>query len=364
MTKRVVFFCASLGNGGAERVIFNLIRGLVERGINVDLLVADSTGELILSLPKEVTIVDLKARRVLTCIPGIIRHLRKVKPDVLFSALDYVNIVAIFSKYISRVSLRVVVSVHAQPEFFTGHPNSLRGIMLSKLFKIAHNKADKIVAVSSGLANELINLMGINKNKVCVIYNPIITTPILGNIVYFHDSSRSCEPPVILAVGRLAVEKDYPTLIRAFKLVRQHRHVRLQILGEGDQRNNLEILVNSLELTADVDFLGYQSDPYTYMKRASCFVLSSKSEGFGNVLVEALALGCPIVSTNCPYGPSEILDSGKWGALVPVGDYCSMADEIMKTLNMGHKVDAVMLRNHLNLFNASLITDIYINTLF
>lgn len=363
---RLAIFCASLSGGGAERVIINLASSLAKRGIAVDLLVADANGSLLLELPPRVNLIDLKAHRILACIPGLVRYLRKVRPKVLFSAMDYVNVVAIWAKCLSGISTRVVVSVHAQPEYFYGNRNTFKGKMLMGLLRLSYLKADKIVAVSRGLANELVDVVGIDKNKVCTIYNPIINDELyhLSNEIFLHPSIGLRKPPIILAVGRLAIEKDYLTLIRAFQLVRQQRTARLLILGEGEERVAIDNLIKSLNLTDDVDLLGFVPNPYALMRVASCFVLSSKSEGFGNVLVEALAIGCPIVSTNCPYGPGEILDNGKWGALVPVGDYRAMATSILTALDCNQNSNASLLHSHLEQFSVAVIVENYINVLF
>jgi len=363
---RVAIFCASISGGGAERVIVNLASSLAKRGIAVDLLVADAKGPLLLELPSGVNLIDLEAHRLLACIPGLVRYLRKVRPKVLFSAMDYVNVVAVWAKFLSGISTRVVVSVHAQPEYFYGNRSTLRGRILIILLRLSYLKADKVVAVSRGLANELVDLVGINKNKVCTIYNPIINDELyhLSKEIFLHPSIGLHKPPIILAVGRLAIEKDYPTLIRAFQLVRQQRTARLLILGEGEERVTIENLIKTLNLTDDVDLLGFVRNPYALMKVASCFVLSSKSEGFGNVLVEALAIGCPIVSTNCPYGPGEILVNGKWGALVPVGDYSAMANSILTALDGNHNSNSPSLYSHLEQFRISVIVENYFHVLF
>ena len=148
-------------------------------------------------------------------------------------------------------------------------------------------------------------------------------------------------PPVILGAGRLTEQKDFPTLIRAFALVRKKHPARLMILGEGEERSKLETLVQELGLEKEVSLPGFVDNPYKYMKRAAVFVLSSRWEGFPNVLVEAMALGTPVVSTDCPNGPAEILENGKWGELVPVGETQSLASAVLRTLD---RVDVVRVK--------------------
>lgn len=365
MNKTVAIFCASLSGGGAERVVMNLASNFAKQGFSVDLLVADAKGVISQELPPEVRFIDLKAHRLLACIPGLVRYLWKVRPDTLFSAMDYVNVVAIWAKILSGISTRVVVSVHAQPKYFCGDMSTLKGKVMMNLLRLTYLNADKIVAVSQGLANELIDVVGISRNKVSVIYNPVISDELYysGKKNFTHPWIGPCEPPLILAVGRLAVEKDYPTLVRAFHMVRQRRAARLMILGEGEERGAIETLVKSLNLTDDVDFLGFEPNPYSLMRVASCFALASTSEGFGNVLVEALAMGCPVVATNCPYGPGEILDNGKWGTLVPVGDYKAMATSILAALDANPNRNASLLSQHLEQFSVVVAVEKYVGIL-
>ena len=165
---------------------------------------------------------------------------------------------------------------------------------------------------------------------------------------------------MILGVGRLTQAKDFPTLIRAFALVRKKRAARLMILGEGEERPKLEALVRELGLEREVTLPGFVDNPYKYMKRAAVFVLSSKWEGFGNVLVEAMALGTPVVSTDCPSGPAEILENGRWGRLVPVGDVYALAEAIIETLDEEHHPDVA---NRAKDFAVELAVEKYINVL-
>jgi glycosyltransferase involved in cell wall biosynthesis len=196
-------------------------------------------------------------------------------------------------------------------------------------------KADRIVAVSQGVADDLISLLNLPHEKVTVIYNPIFTPELFeqakqpANHPWFEQNRL----PVILAVGRLTRQKDYPILFRAFSLVRQVRPAKLLILGEGEERANLERLAIELGIQNDVSMPGFVDNPFAFMAKASVFVLSSAWEGFGNVLVEALACGCPVVATDCRSGPREILDNGRYGRLVPVGDHEALAKAILETLD-------------------------------
>ncbi|NLO89188.1 MAG: glycosyltransferase, partial [Clostridia bacterium] len=184
-----------------------------------------------------------------------------------------------------------------------------------------------VVAVSQGVADDLVKTTGLMRELIKVIYNPIVTPELLEKAKESigHPWFKPGQPPVILSAGRLTAAKDFPTLIHAFARVRAERLARLMILGEGEERPNLESLVRELGLESDVSMPEFVENPYAYMARAAVFVLSSAWEGFGNVLVEAMAVGTPVVSTDCPSGPAEILEGGKWGKLVPVGDVEKLA---------------------------------------
>jgi glycosyltransferase involved in cell wall biosynthesis len=196
-------------------------------------------------------------------------------------------------------------------------------------------KADRIVAVSQGVADDLISLLNLPHEKVTVIYNPIVTPELFEQAKQPVSCSwfEQNRLPVILAVGRLTKAKDYPTLFRAFSLVRQVRPAKLLVLGEGEERSNLERLAIELGIQNDVSMSGFVDNPFAFMAKASVFVLSSAWEGLPTVLIEALSCGCPVVATDCRSGPREILDNGRYGRLVPVGDHEALAKAILETLD-------------------------------
>ena len=177
-----------------------------------------------------------------------------------------------------------------------------------------------------------------------------------------HPWLKPGAPPVILGTGRLVTPKDFSTLLRAFARVRVQRKARLVILGEGNRREELESLAQQLGVSADVALPGFVANPYPFMERAAVFVLSSAWEGFGNVIVEALACGCPVVSTDCPGGPSEILDDGAYGPLVPVGDDAAMAEAILAVLESSR--DSGRLQARAAVFSEERAIDNYSDVLF
>ena len=331
---KVALFLPSLNGGGAERVMLNLAQGFIERGLQVDLVLANAEGPLLTDVPIGVNVVDLSAKRVLYCLPGLIGYLRRERPDALLAAMEHTNLVALWAKKLSGVTTRVVVSVHNIVSQDIANAQNMRAKVIPLLVRIIYPWAYAVVAVSEGVADDLAQLTGLPRNKLQVIYNPAVTPELLvrAEEPLDHPWFQPGEPPVILGAGRLTAQKDFPTLIRAFALVRRKLPARLMILSEGEERPGLEALVQELGLLQDVSLPGFVDNPYKYMKRAGVFVLSSKYEGFGLVLVEAMACGTPVVSTDCPSGPSEILQGGKFGRLVPIQDEDSLAQAILHTL--------------------------------
>lgn len=330
---QIALFLPNLAGGGAERIMANLAAGFAERGYAVDVVLIQAQGVFLSRLPANVRVVDLHAASAYTALPGLVNYLRREKPDALLSTLDLTNLVAILAKIISRVTTRVVVriasTVSQQKRPF--YKKKLERIFLSRIYPMA----DAIVAISCGAAEDLARYTGIDADRINAIYNPVINAELhrqvqqpLDHLWYVQGDT-----PVILGVGRLTVQKDFLTLIRACAIVRRERPVRLVILGEGEERANLEALVGELGFSADIQMPGFIENPFPYMAAASVFVLSSRWEGLPGVLIEALACGCPAVSTDCPSGPSEILDGGRYGHLVPVGDAEAMARAILSVLN-------------------------------
>lgn len=334
MTK-ITLIMPSTNIGGVERVMTNLAIGLKKRNFDVNLVLVDSNGPFRDLIPKDINVVDFNSSRALYTIPKLIRYLKRYKPDVVISAMDHQNIVTLWATHMARVKTRNIVSVHVDWLALYPRVKSFKDRLLPSLMKRFYLWADYIVAVSQGTASALSLIADIPLDKIKVIYNPVITLDIFQKAEepLEHPWFLPGEPPVILGVGRLVSQKDFETLIKAFKIVRDTRPSRLLILGEGEERSKLEALVKYMNLQEDVSLPGFEENPYKYMKRASVFVLSSVGEGFANVLAEAIALGTSVVSTNCPSGPAEILDNGRYGLLVDVGNPRQLAEAILKVLD-------------------------------
>jgi len=320
--------------GGVERVMLELAKSFCKKGIVVDLVVSDASGPLKNAIPSGVQVIDLKARRVLWSFPRLVKYLRKCRPDAIISAKDYQNIVVLWAVKFSDVVTKTIVTTHIDVSVDWKQSKGLKSRLIPYLVRYCYPWADHVVTVSQGARNSLAKIAGLPMEKIKVIYNPVLTPELLvkADEPLDHPWFAPEEPPVVLSVGRLTEQKDYTTLIQAFALVRKERSARLMILGDGEDRPKLEALVQELGLEGEVALPGFVDNPYKYMKRAKVFVLSSKWEGLPTVLIEALACGCPVVSTDCPSGPAEILEGGKWGPLVPVGDVHSLAKAILQVL--------------------------------
>jgi glycosyltransferase involved in cell wall biosynthesis len=346
----LAIFLMDLDGGGAERVMINLASGFADQGLKVDLVLVKAEGPYLSQLSPKVRVVKLENSRLILSIPALVRYLKQEQPPVLISALEDTNIIALCARKIAGVSTKVVVTVHNHLSREAQNAPQLKRRLTPQFVKWFYPGADQIVAVSQGVANNLVAL-GLSLDKIKSIYNPIVSTELTEKLQESleHPWFLPDQPPVILGVGRLTQQKDFPTLIHAFAKVRQQKPIRLMILGEGSERSCLESLVQELGVLEDVEFPGFVANPYAYMAQADVLVLSSAWEGFGNVLVEAMAAGTPVVSTDCESGPAEILANGQYGQLVAVGDSAGMAKAISQTLS--NPPDAAILKNRANDFS-------------
>lgn len=361
---RVALFLRYLGGGGAEVAMVNVARGFVEQGLKVDFVLCQAGGSHQWKVPPEVRIVDLGSSGTLASLTALMRYLRQERPVALLSALHFNNEIAVAAKRLSGVSTRVVVCEQNTLSQRARHETGLAKRQTPLLARLFYPWADGVVAVSHGVARDLAQITGLPLDCMRVIYNPAVTPELAekAKARVDHPWFATGEPPVILGVGKLEPQKDFPTLIRAFAIVRQVRPARLMILGWGPEPNRLELeeLVRELGLEEDVALPGYVNNPYAYMARATVFALSSGWEGLPFVLVEAMAAGTPVVSTDCESGPAEILDHGKYGSLVPVGDTQALAAAILKVLDGEFKqVEPTWL----NQFSLAAITQQYLDVL-
>ncbi len=330
----VAFFLPNLTGGGAERVTVNLVQGMTERQLPVDLVVASARGAFLNQLPPAVRLVDLHASRVLGSLVPLTLYLRREQPRVLVSSMSHANVIALWAARLARPTTPVIVTVHNTMSQSTPQQGRLAEGLWPRLLRTFYPWAATVIAVSQGAADDLARTAGFPRELVEVVYNPVITPSMVAQArqVPDHPWFGPEEPPVILGVGRLTRQKDFPTLLRAFAEVRRERPLRLMILGEGEERSQLEELARVLGVSDDVALPGFQENVMGYLGAADVFVLSSAWEGLPTVLIEAMAAGTRVVSTDCPSGPREILQHGRLGALVPVGDAPALARTILAAL--------------------------------
>jgi glycosyltransferase involved in cell wall biosynthesis len=316
-------------------VVVNLVQGIVARGRPVDLVLSLAEGALLEQLPREAQVVNLRSRRVIAGVLPLTRYLRRRRPRVLVSHMNHCNIAALWAARLAGQGTPVVATVHNTLSQTSQHMRNLGERVGPHLLRRFYPWAKKVIAVSQGAANDLVTIGGLSPDLIEVIYNPVITATMLADAKkepghpWFADGG----PPVILGVGRLTRQKDFPTLIRAFERLRRRRPARLLILGEGVERPALTGLVSELQLQGIVDLPGWRPDVLACMARSAVFVLSSAWEGLPTVLIEAMASGTRVVSTDCKSGPREILQNGRLGALVQVGDPDALAHAIEQALD-------------------------------
>ncbi|HAW53175.1 MAG TPA: glycosyl transferase, partial [Flavobacteriales bacterium] len=320
---KVSIFMDSLFGGGGQRSMLNLAHAIANQGYDIDLVLAQVEGPFLNEVQKSVNIIDLKASRALTSLPVLIKYLRRNQPVAMLSVFGHINILALLALRLAGTQTKLFVNEQNTVSLEAGNASSWRMRLMPRLMKQFYPWADGIVVVSQGVSEDLAQLIDISRERINVIYNPSIVRADVqekSRAPLDHPWFKPDQPPVLIAVGRLQPQKDYTMLIEAFAQVRQKQSARLIILGEGRERSMLETLIAERGLDQDVSLPGFVRNPFAYMARASLFVLSSRWEGLPTVLIEALCCGTPVVATDCPSRPREILKDGKYGKLVPVGD--------------------------------------------
>ena len=329
---QIAFFIPAMYGGGAERIVLNLLEGMTEKNLALELVLASAEGPYLPKIPSTVKVIDLGAGRVIKSVLPLARYLRTNKPRVLISHLGHANVIAIAANYLSGTKTPLVVVEH---NTLSAVRTSLwRANLVKPMMQWLYPRADAVVTVSQAAARDLEVGLNLPRNSVQTIYNPIVDRRLLKQAEEPLDEPwfQPGSPPVFLAIGSLTEQKDFATLLRGFAIVRQQIVARLIILGEGELREDLEALARDLDLAESVAFPGFVSNPYAYLKAADAFVLSSRWEGLPTVLIEAMACGCPVIATNCPSGPQEILADGQYGTLVPVGDATALAEAMIRAL--------------------------------
>ncbi len=359
--KKIAIFLPTLDGGGAERVMLNLAREFAQRGLHIDLVLANATGAYLNHVPNTVNVVDLGENRVLKSIPALAKYLRQQQPDAMLSTLIHANVAAVWAKIFSRTSTRIFVREAISLGADKIDKHRMRAGLTSFVAPMSYKLADKIIAVSQGCAQSVVDTLKISHDHIRVIYNPVSRVELekKAQEPVDHEWFRDNKDPVIVSVGRLSAQKDFSTLIRAFSLVIKSLPAKLIILGEGEYRDSLEVLISELNMVEHISLPGFVDNPYKYVANSSVFVLSSLWEGMPNGLIEAVALGTPAVATDCPSGPREIFQDGRYGVLVPMGDEQAMAKGILSALT-NPIADTI---NASKPFEMQTIVDEYLNAL-
>lgn len=337
---KIAILLPDLRPGGAERMRLQMANLWLSQGHQIEFVLCEKKGVLLESLPKGASIYSLRAPRLRSAISPLVRYLRTSEPDALLSAMWPLTVIAPLAARVARFPGRVVVSEHAPQSLSYRSRGAIHNALMRATMLVGYRLANGLVGVSSGVADDMARLSWMDRSAINVIHNPAATGRVVCAGYALPPALVGRDGPILLAVGNLKAVKRHDLLIRAFAKM-PVSNATLCILGEGEERDGLEALIASLGLHGRVLLAGYQADPAPWYAHADVFVLSSDHEGFGNVIVEALEHGLPVVSTNCPTGPNEILEDGKYGTLVPVGDVHALA-KAMETALCGEHDRAVL----------------------
>lgn len=363
--KHIAIFVPSMRGGGAERIMMTLANRFAALGHRVDLVLVNAEGPYLAQISTNVRIVDLKASRTLSSLPALVRYIKCERPQAMLAAMLHANVIAVLARALSGISTRLVISERNTTSRDLASLSPLTAFVMKWAIRWTYPHADLVTTVSAGVADDLAHVAHMNRAALRVIYNPIHSDELLQASMLSpehpwlpEDNSEAL--PVILAAGRLNEQKDFQTLLRSFALLKTK--ARLIILGKGAMHSELKGLIETLDLKQDVSLHGFTDNPFAFMRRCTVFVLSSRWEGLPGVLVQAMACGARVVSTDCPSGADEILENGRWGELVPVADPQAMANAIEKTLQKDSPPDVTKrakefdvesaANNYLNSLNA------------
>ncbi|MDB5420414.1 MAG: hypothetical protein JWR59_361 [Brevundimonas sp.] len=334
--QRIAVLLHDLRGGGAERASLNLVKGLLDAGRDVDLVLVKAEGEYLDQIPPGVRLFDLNKVSVLAAIPAIRRYLRTTRPDAVLSAMTHVNVALLICSRLSGACSRITVVEHNQISIKAALARSLRGRAVYQAARWLYRFADHVVAVSDAQAEDVASFTGLSRDAVLCAPNAVFDETLIAQAAaepVAHPWLNDPDTPVLVAAGRLHAQKGFDILLEAFRLINDVSPCRLIILGEGPERAALIALSHAYGITDRVDFTGFVRNPFAMMARASAFVLSSRWEGLPTVLIEAMACGAPVIATDCPSGPREILEDGRWGRLVPVANPRALARAIQQTLS-------------------------------
>jgi glycosyltransferase involved in cell wall biosynthesis len=327
-TNRVAFFFGLLALGGIARNRVHLAEALAQRGVTADLVAMRVKPVGREMVPDGIRIIDLDARRVRRGLPKLIDYLTTEKPSLLVASEEIPSVLACLARRWTGLPERLVLSVHnTQSRDIAARSDWIDRKLVPRLMRRFYRWADDYIAVSDQAADDLSRLVNIPRSEIKVVPNPVVTPHLVRQAQQpvQHPWLTAKDRPVLVTAARLAPQKDLPTLLRAFARLVAHRPAYLIILGRGPRAEELKAQARTLGIANLVDFHGFVNNPFPYFAAADGFVLSSAWEGLPGVVIQAMACGCPIVATDCPGGTADILEGGRFGRLVPVGDHAALA---------------------------------------
>ena len=332
--------------GGVARVIVNLLPGLRAEGFRPVLALNQAEGGLLQFLDPEIEVISLGSGSSTAALPKLARILKKLKPEILFAQTFRNGVVGTLARKLSGTDTKVVACLHNMLSEVSKPGAILGGRIAPLACRLVMPMTDAVVAVSQGVADDFARMARIDRARIRVIHNPVITPDfaLKAAAPLDHPWFAQGEPPVVVAVGRLAPQKDFGMLLEAFALLRRRRPCRLVLIGDGPERAALEAKAKGSEAAADMALVGFRDNPFPYVRAAGLFALSSRFEGLPTVLIEALGCGTPVVATDCPGGPAEITEGERYGRLVPVGDPAAMAAAMDQVLGAPRDSDRLLKR--------------------
>jgi glycosyltransferase involved in cell wall biosynthesis len=357
----IAILLPNLGAGGTERVRLTLAREFLSRGLRVEFVLLSATGELLTAIPEGATLMTLGVTRFRSAILPLAAYLRRRKPRSLLVGMWPLTSLAVWARALAGGGTRVVLSDHNDLLATRQAAASFGRLKMMASMRASYPLAQGIVGVSSGVARTTARLAGLPEARATVIHNPVSPLPPGDPPAGIADAWLAHAGPRLIAVGSLKAQKNLPLALAALRQVRERRDAQLLILGEGSLRQELQTLAADMGLTGAVHMPGYAADVRAFMRKAHLLALSSDTEGFANVIVEALSCGTPVVSTDCPYGPREILAGGAYGRLVPPGDAKGFAAAIEETLD--NPPPAALLTGRAAEFSVGRAADAYLQLL-
>jgi glycosyltransferase involved in cell wall biosynthesis len=358
---RIAIFLSTSGHSGVDRAMKNLIPALARRGYAVDLLKVRKHGPNLDELPSQVRVIDTEASTTYLALPALVRYLKRERPSVLLADKDRVNRTALLARSLARAhGTRLVLSSGTTISIDLQHRGLIERWLQRTSMGRLYPYADQIIVTSRGVADDMAQYTGLARARIEVVPSPVVSETLFHTPQRVPDHPWYHEPgaPIILGAGELGERKDFETLLRAFAQLHRRRACRLMILGRGNQRERLLALAAELGVSQDFALPGFQPNPYAYMAHAALFAFTSRWEGLGFVIIEALAVGTPVVATDCPSGPSEILDGGRYGPLVSVGDADALALAMQNTLE--HALPKAVLQEAAWPYEIERSTDAYL----